>query len=169
QQYGKQVTKTIKTFLATWRPAGGIIRVVLVQEDDGWGAFFCTDPHASAVAGLGAMADRGALEQTKKDGKEVWGAGQQQVRHLDSNVGCFNLNLWLYTLVEVWAWDKAAEDLVDRSASPWDHESRRPSHQDKRKAVQREVLQAEIHQALSGRPCKGKMRALAQKLLDLAA
>jgi DDE superfamily endonuclease len=167
-QYGAQVTKTIKTFLATWRPAGGMIRVVLVKEEHGWVAFFGTDPLVTAVEILEAMADRGAVEQTNKDVKEVWGAGEQQVRNLDSNVGCFNLNLWLYSLVEVWAWDKAEEDLVDRSASPWDSEPRRPSHQDKRKALQREVLQAEIHRALSGRPCKGKMRALAQKLLDLA-
>jgi hypothetical protein len=40
---------------------------------------------------------------------------------------------------------------VDRSASPWDSEPRRPSHQDKRKALQREVLQGEIQEALSGR------------------
>src|SRR5262249_14919641 len=40
EQYGEKVTKTIKTFLATWRPAGGLIRVVLVKEDDGWLAFF---------------------------------------------------------------------------------------------------------------------------------
>jgi hypothetical protein len=27
------VTKKIKTFLATWRPAGGLIRVVIAQEE----------------------------------------------------------------------------------------------------------------------------------------
>lgn len=168
-QYGEVVTKTIKTFVATWRPAGGAIRVVLVQELKGWIAFFSTDPQASPVAILEAMADRGALEQTNKDVKEVWGAGQQQVRNLDSNVGCFNLNLWMSSLVEVWSWDKAEEELADRSACPWDSEPRRPSHKDKRKALQREALQAEIHEALSGRPTKGRMRALAQRLLELAA
>ena len=45
--YGKAVTKTYKTFLATYRPVGGVIRVVLVKEDHGWYAFFCTDPNAS--------------------------------------------------------------------------------------------------------------------------
>jgi len=39
---------------------------------------------------------------------------------------------------------------VDRSASPWDSEPRRPSHADKRKALQREILQAEIQAVLSG-------------------
>jgi DDE superfamily endonuclease len=168
-QYGAQVTKTIKTFLATWRPAGGVIRVVLVQETEGWVAFFCTTPEATPAEVLEAAADRGALEETNKDVKEVWGAGQQQVRNLHSSVGCFNLNLWLYSLVEAWAWGKPEEEVVDRSASPWDSEPRRASHQDKRKALRREVLQAEIEAALSGRPTKEDFRALAQRLLDLAA
>jgi hypothetical protein len=168
-QYGKQVVKTIKTFLATWRPAGGVIRVVLVQEEAGWLAFFCTKPEATAKEILEAVADRGAIEQTFKDVKEVWGAGQQQVRNVHSNEGCFNLNLWLYSLVEAWAWGKPEEELVDRSVCPWDNEPRRPSHQDKRKAVQREALQREIQEALAGRPTKERMRALAQRLLDRAA
>jgi hypothetical protein len=167
-QYGRRVTKTIKTFLATWRPAGGLIRVVLVQEEDGWVAFFCTKAEATAAEILEAAADRGAIEQTFKDVKEVWGAGQQQVRNVHSNEGCFNLNLWLYSLTEAWAWGEAEGDLVRRDACPWDSEPRRPSHQDKRKALQREVLQAEIQEALSGRPTVQRLRELAQRLLDLA-
>jgi DDE superfamily endonuclease len=167
-QYGERVAKTIKTFLATWKPAGGVIRVVLVREDDGWVAFFCTKPQATAEEILEAAADRGALEQAFKDVKEVWGAGQQQVRNVHSNEACFNLNLWLYSLVEAWAWDKAEEGLADRGASPWDSEPRRPSHADKRKAVQREALRAEIREALRGRPTKGGMRALARRVLELA-
>jgi hypothetical protein len=91
------------------------------------------------------------------------------VRNVYSNEACFNINLWMYSLVEAWAWDKAEEALADRSASPWDRAARRPSHADKRKALQREVLQAEIHEALAGRPTKQGMRELAQRLLDLAA
>jgi hypothetical protein len=168
-QYNQRVTKTIKTFLATWRPAGGLIRVVLVREEGGWVAFLCTKSDATAEEILEAAADRGALEQTFKDVKEVWGAGQQQVRNIHSNEGCCNLNLWMYSLVEAWAWGQAEEALVDRSDCPWDEEPRRPSHQDKRKALQREVLEGEIRDALSGRPTKQRMRALAQRLLDLAA
>jgi hypothetical protein len=97
------------------------------------------------------------------------GAGQQQVRKVYSNAGCFNLNLWRYSLVETWAWEQQEEALVDRVASPWDSEPRRPSHQDKRQALQREVLQAEIAAALSGRPTKERIRALAERLLDRAA
>jgi hypothetical protein len=168
-QYGERVTKTIKTFLATWKPAGGVIRVVIVHEEDDWLPYFSVDPDVTPEEILEGMADRTAEEQTFKDVKEVWGAGQQQVRNVDSNEGCFNLNLWLYSLVEAWAWDKAGEALADRSACPWDDQPRRPSHADKRKALQREVLQVEMEAALSGRPSKAKIRALAQRLLDLAA
>jgi hypothetical protein len=169
EQYGEKVTKTVKTFLATWKPAGGVIRVVLVKEEDGWLAFFCTSADSSAQEVLEAAADRNALEQTNKDVKEVWGAGQQQVRNLDSNVGCFNLNLWMYSLVEAWAWQMPQEDLVDRSDSPWDAEPRRPSHRDKRKALQRQILREEIEAVLSGQPTGEDFRALAERLLGLAA
>jgi hypothetical protein len=168
-QYGEEVTKAIKTFLATWRPAGGLIRVVLVREADGWVAFFCTKPEATAAEVLEAAANRNALEQTNRDVKEVEGAGQQQVRNLHSSEGCFNLNLWMYSLVEAWAWNRPEEELVDRGRCPWDSEPRRPSHQDRRKALQRQVLQSTIDAALCGRPTKGDCRALAQRLLEWAA
>jgi hypothetical protein len=168
-QYGQKVTKTIKTFLATWHPAGGVIRVVLVKEDHGWIPFFCTKPEATAQQVLEAAADRNALEQLNKDVKEVWGAGQQQVRNVHSNEGCFNLNLWLYSVVEAWAWDKPQEQVVDRSASPWDKEPRRASHADKRKALQREVLRQEIAAVLSEPPNPQRYRELAEQLLALAA
>ena len=168
-QYGQKVTKTYKTFLATWRPAGGVIRVVIVKEHDDWIPYFCTDPEASVVDILEAVADRGAHEQTFKDVKEVWGAGQQQLRNVYANVGAFNLNGWLYSMVEAWAWERSEAELVDRSRSPWDSEPRRPSHADKRKAMQREVLRQEIEAVLSGPPNPQRYRELAEKLLTLAA
>ena len=168
-QYGRQVTKTVKVFEATWEPAGGAILVVLVKEEKGWLAFFCTDVHVSAAAVLETMADRGAIEQTFKDVKEVWGVQQQQLRNIYACIGAFNVNLWMYSMVEAWAWSADAADLVDRSVSPWDNEPRRPSHADKRKALQKEVLQGEIETALAGRPTKGDFRALSQRLLEVAA
>jgi DDE superfamily endonuclease len=169
EQYGETLSKTIKTFLATWRPAGGVIRVVLVKEEDGWVAFFATEAEVTAVAILEAMADRSSMEQMNKDVKEVWGADEQQVRNLDSNVGCFNMNLWMYSLVEAWSWDKEEEEVCDRSRSPWDREWRRPSHADKRQALQRKILQAEIEAVLSGQPNPEEFHDLVGRLLDLAA
>ena len=98
--YGQRVTKTYKTFLATYRPAGGVIRVVLVKEEHGWFALFCTDPNASVVEILEAFADRATIGQDFHDVKEVWGAGQQQVRNIWTNVAVFQLCLWMHTLVK---------------------------------------------------------------------
>jgi hypothetical protein len=47
--YGKPTPKRYKTFVATWRPAGGAIRAVLVDEPTGWATFFCTDPSATPL------------------------------------------------------------------------------------------------------------------------
>src|SRR5581483_3216583 len=135
-QYGRPVTKTVKTFLATWRPAGGLIRVVLGREAERCLPLFCTDPQATVVDILEAAAGRGAHEQAFKDLKEVEGAGQQQLRNVYANAGAFNLCGWMYSAVEAWAWDRPDETLVDRSRSPWGAERRRPSHADKRKALQ---------------------------------
>src|SRR6202042_2393032 len=119
--YGEEVTKTYKTFLATWAPAGGVIRVVVVKEDHSWRAYFCTKTDATPAEILGKVAQRTAIEETFKDVKQVWGAGQQQLRNIHANLGAWHLNLWAYTMTELWAWDKPAQELVDRSASPWDH------------------------------------------------
>ena len=167
-QYRKQVSKKVKTFLATWRPAGGLIRVVLVQERDGWRAYFCTKAEATVAQVLEAAADRGSLEETNKDVKEVWGADEQQVRNLHANVGCFNLNGWMYSVVEAWAWERSEEELVDRSRSPWDDATRRPSHADKRKALQREVLRGEIEAVLAEPPDAQRFRECLETLLRLA-
>jgi hypothetical protein len=167
--YGKRAAKTYKTFLATWRPAGGCIRVVLVQEARGWVAFFCTDPNASVADILEAVGDRFSLETAFRDAKQAVGAGQQQVRKLWTNVGAFHLCLWAYTLTEAWAWGRTTAGLGDRSGSPWDDPGRRPSHADKRRAFRRELLGEEIRQALHEGTTSRDFAALAERLLDLAA
>ena len=166
--YGKKVTKTYKTFLATWRPAGGVIRVVLVKEEDGWVAFFCTDPNATPAEILEMVADRNSLEQTFKDEKEVWGAGQQQLRNIDANIGAWHMNLWAYTMVELWAWDQSETILVDRTQSPWDNEPRRPSHADRRKALLRNCLREQFQQAQAAPDQLAELREFAERLMLLA-
>jgi hypothetical protein len=167
--YGVATVKRYKTFLATWRPAGGAIRVVLVDEPTGWRAYFCTDTSASVADILGAVADRFSLEITFREVKQVVGAGQQQVRFLWANIGAFHICLWTFTLTEAWAWGRADEELVDRSASPWDKASRRPSHADKRRAWRRELLGEEIRAALHPGATEAEIQATAERLLSLAA
>src|SRR5512143_2122617 len=65
--YGERVIKRYKTFLATWKPAGGVIRVVLVDEPTGWRAYFCTEASASVADILTAVANRFALEISFRD------------------------------------------------------------------------------------------------------
>jgi len=150
RQYGEVRTKRIKTFEATWRPAGGRIRVVLVREAHGWLALFSTDPALTAQEILSAAADRFSIEQNFHDLKEVEGVGQQQVRNLWANVGAFHLSLWAHTLVELWAWDQPRTVLGERADSPWDDPARRPSHADRRNALQRHCLEQEFQQAAGG-------------------
>jgi hypothetical protein len=167
--YGERVVKKYKTFLATWRPAGGAIRVVLVDEAAGWRAFFCTDTSASVADILEAIADRFSLEIAFRECKQVVGAGQQQVRFIWANVGAFHICLWTFTMTEVWAWDRREEELVDRSASPWDNSSRRPSHADKRRSWRQALLAEEIRAAVRPGATEAEIQATAERLLSLAA
>ena len=168
--YGKATPKRYKTFVATWRPAGGAIRVVLVDEPTGWVAFFCTDTAASVADILAAVANRFALGVTFRDLKDIVGAGQQQVRRVRASVGAFHVCVWAFTTTEAWAWNRADEGLVGhRSASPWDDESRRPSHADKRRAWRRELMGAEIRAVLRPGLTESEIQAAAERLLNLAA
>lgn len=167
--YGKRVAKTYKTFLATYAPVGGVVRVVLVREDSSWTAFFCTKPEATVAEILEAVADRAAIEQDFHDLKEVHGAGQQQVRHYWANVAVYHLNLWLHTLIELWAWERSPRQLCDRSASPWDDPERRPSHADRRNALRRSCLREEFRTAGRRRRLPRKTQALFRRLLKLVA
>ena len=166
--YGKPSVKNYKTFLATYAPADGVIRVVLVQEEHGWYAFFCTDPLASVQEILEAFADRATIEQDFHDVKEVWGSGQQQVRNIWTNVAVYNLNLWMHTLVELWAWNESCEQLVDRSDSPWDDAERRPSHANRRKALRGHVLRNQLSAINAAWSLPAKILRLAESLVDLA-
>ncbi len=86
---GGEVTREDKAFLAMSHLAGKLFRIVLVRFDDGdWVPYFCTDPNATVRDILEAAADRWAIEEHFHDVKEIWGAGQQQVRNVWSNIGC---------------------------------------------------------------------------------
>jgi hypothetical protein len=168
--YGEPVEKTYKTFVATWVPAGGPIRVVLVSEPKGWVAFFCTDTEAPVADILGLVSDRFSLETAFRDLKGVVGAGEQQVRHIWASVGSFHMCLWTFTMTEAWAWNRDPESLVGhRADSPWDDEPRRPSHADKRRAWRRELLMEEFNAVLPQGENNGKIQEAAERLVNLAA
>ena len=167
--YGKKVHKVYKTFLATYKPVGGLIRVVLVKEEHGWFAYFCTKPDATVGEILEAVADRAAIEQNFHDLKEVHGAGKQQVRNYWANIAAYHVTMWWHTLIELWAWHKPQRKLTDRSASPWDDASRRPSHADRRNALRRECLRNEFQREGPATRIPRKIRRLWERLLKLVA
>jgi DDE superfamily endonuclease len=167
--YGEEKLVCYKTFLATYKPAGGLLRVVIVRELDGsWRAYCCTDVNATVAEILEAVADRSAIEQNFHDLKEVHGVGQQQLRNYWANIAAYHLTLWLHTLIEVWAWHKPKEELVDRSASPWDDASRRPSHADRRNALRRRCLEAEFLREAESDSLSRKIRRAFNRLMMLA-
>jgi len=166
---GDEVTRQYKTFLATSQLVSGQIRVVIVRFEDGsWAPYFCTDPSAEVRDILEAVAARWAIEEHFHDVKEVWGAGQQQVRNVWSNVGCWHLNQWLYTLVELCCWDVNKSELTDRRARSWDNPDRRPSHADRRRSISREMLQKQFLAALPPTPNNRKFRTFFEALVALA-
>lgn len=170
QNRGGEVTRQYKTFLAKSGMVDGVIRVVLVRfEDGGWIAYFCTNSAAEARDILEVAASRWAIEEHFHDVKEVWGAGEQQVRNVWSNIGCWNLNQWMYSLVELCSWDDDPSQLSDRSHRPWDNAERRPSHADRRRRITREMLR-ETFPTTPLPPLEAKkFRAFAEALYALCA
>lgn len=167
---GRAVVKRFKSFLATWRPAGGAVRVVILKEDDGsWRAFLCTDAEAGVEAIVQAIHDRWAIEQNYHDLKEVERIEQVQLRRVWSNVGALNLSLWVHTLIEVWAWGRPESSLSDRSERPWDDARRRPSHADRRRALQRQFLAEQYRRIEVPEPWSEKIRQLLDRVVKMAA
>jgi len=167
--YGVKVRKKYKTFLATYKPVGGVIRVVLVKEAHAWFAYFCTKADASVQEILEAVADRTAIEQNFHDLKDVHGAGQQQLRNYWANIAAYHVTLWWHTLIELWAWKKPQTKLSDRSASPWDDANRRPSHADRRNALRRQCLEIEFQREGVAALIPRKIRRVWKRLLKLVA
>jgi DDE superfamily endonuclease len=159
-----------KTFLATSQVVGGVVRVVMLEHANGnWAAYISTDATISVEAILKAVSDRWAIEEQFHDVKEVWGAGQQQVRNVWSSIGCWNLCGWLYALVELECWDRSSEQLVDRGDRPWDNPLRRPSHADRRRQIAREMLRNEFFADLHDDLDPAKIRDRFERLMALAA
>jgi hypothetical protein len=167
--YGAKVHKKYKTFLATYKPVGGMIRVVLVKEAHGWFAYFCTKADASVQEILEAVADRAAIEQNFHDLKEVHGAGKQQVRNYWANIAAYHVTMWWHTLIELWAWHQPQKQLSDRSASPWDDTNRRPSHADRRNAMRRLCLEHDFQREGVVSSIPRKIRCLWKRLMKLVA
>lgn len=169
--YGSLMSVTYKTFLATYRPAGGLIRVVLIRDaaTGHWTAFFSTDPDLPVGIILECVADRAAIEQNFHDVKEVEGAGQQQLRNVFANVAAWHLCLWTHTLVELWSWRRTGPRLKQRSDRPWDDTPRRPSHADRLKTLRRQMIRETFSALPRHLRASRKIQTLINRLTRLAA
>ncbi len=143
--------------------------MVIVREEHGWLALFSTDPGMAVEEMLRVVADRFSIEQDFHDLKEVEGVGQQPLRNIWANVGAFHVSVWVPTLVELWAWGQPREAICDRSASPWDDPQRRPSHANRRKALQRECLGQEFQRLAEGQPLTPEIQQFVGRLINHAA
>jgi hypothetical protein len=88
-------------------------------------------------------------------------------RNIWSNIVCWHLNQWLFTLVELCSWDQDKDTLTDRSDRPWDNASRRPSHADRRRANAREMLRKQFPATPPATPEALQRHTLAETLLSL--
>ena len=168
--YGQSQTTLVKLFRAAYRPAGCCVLVLLVREDgDAWRAFMCTNLSVTAKEILEAVSDRSAIEQNFHDLKEIEGVGQQQVRNFWANVGVFHLNMWVHTMVELWAWNKPAAVISDRRNSPWDGGERRPSHADRCAGLRRQVVAKTFFETSGHSRKTRKIIRQFYKLMKLAA
>jgi hypothetical protein len=75
----------------------------------------------------------------------------------------------MHTLVELWAWRRGHEELVDRSASPWDDADHRPSHANRRNALRQTIIRNELSTIAAVWRLPRQIIALAERLLALAA
>jgi hypothetical protein len=171
RQYGRVVTKWVKSFIATSRiTRGNPIKVVIVKEDEKtWVPLISTDVDVSVLDILESYAVRFGIEEMFKDLKEVWGWGKQELRLLESNEGAATLNLLLFGMTELSTWDCSHVELVDRSCSPWDDVKRRPSHADRRNYLRRAALTQELNDALHWTAIPTKIMQTLEKLMRIAA
>ena len=171
RQYGRVVTKQVKSFIATSRlTRGKPIKVVLVKEDEKtWLPLMSSDAGMSVLEILESYAVRFGIEEMFKDLKEVWGWGKQELRKLESNEAATTMNMLLFGMTELATWECSQEELVDRQDSPWDDGERRPSHADRRNFLRRAMIAKDFYDALHWAAIPTKIIHVLEKLMRIAA
>jgi len=171
RQYGQIVQKRVKSFVAASKlTKGKPIKVVLVKENDKTCvSLMSADATMEDREILEAYGVRFGIEEVFKDLKDVWGWGKQEVRLLERNEAVTTLNMLSFGLTELSTWDRTAEELVDRRASPWDDPDRRPSHSDRRNFLRSGMLENELNAALGSKSIPQKIIPLLKRLIGLAA
>ena len=81
---------------------------------------------------------------------------------LESNEAATVMNMVLFTMTELATWNRTAQELIDRSNSPWDDPARRPSHADRRNFLRRSKLAIELYAALNAQTITKKLNPLSK-------
>jgi hypothetical protein len=117
---------------------------------------------------LESYAVRFGIEEMFKDLKEIWGWGKQELRDLESNEAATAMNLLLFGMTELSTWDRSQEELVDRRDCPWDDETRRLSHSDRRNFLRRAMWARDFTAVLDRTTIPAKIIRTLEKLMRLA-
>ncbi len=171
RQYGQVVRKKVKSFVASTKlTKGKPVKAVIVKEDEkNWVPLISTDATMEVKEILESYGVRFGIEEVFKDLKEVWGWGKQELRLLESSEAATTLNMLLYDMTELSAWDWSAEELVDRRHRPWDDADWRPSHEDRRHFLRHGILANEFNAVLGLELMPKKIIDILERLLKLAA
>jgi hypothetical protein len=120
--YGKEVTVSVSTFTAYWRPAGTMIRIFMVKypKRKDITCFFCTDITRSVADVLTIVSGRWSLENAFRDMKQYLGLSDYQCRKEQAVERFVNLVGAALSLLTLWShqeYSTRQPELWD--ATPW--------------------------------------------------
>ena len=161
--YGRMVVKKYKTFLATYKPVGGVIRVVLGARARSLG---------------GVLLDRPGSERGV-DPRRWWPTARRWSRSFTTSRRFMKRQIRIAPCVGqrggvepdrlvahaggAVGLGPAAVPVGDRSDSPWDKPERRPSHANRCQELRREALQEEYSSLPSVAGLRPKIRRFIQR------
>jgi len=171
--YGKDVTLWVKDFVALWKPAGGWIRVVitksLVHPDRRRriGYFFTTDLSLTPMEVISLVSSRWPIEQAIRDGKQLMGFGDAQVRLRSSVLRLTNFGLQLQSLIGLWffAHHRCRQLKV---VAPWYPQKVEFSFGDMLALLRREMMNVRISALVGRLAARPRILRAVVKLLRMA-
>jgi len=170
--YGRMRDIKVHAFTAIWKPAGGLVKVLIVH----WPRakkpryFFCTDINRSIEFILRIVAARWAIETAFKDMKERLGFGDYQCRRETSVTRSANLTCAALSLLTLWSLKESSRrqpELWD--AVPWYPHKRYLSVLDMQEQLRVKSIQRTILSIFMGKAHKLRKIKQLSALARLAA
>lgn len=122
--YRKQKTLAVKTIEALWKPAGKVVRVLIVRFRENntvrYSYFFCTDLELSVLEIIERVCGRWSIEQVFFDLKEHLGLSHWQCRKKQAVRRSATLNCVALSMLTLWCYLETSQtqcELWDRL--PW--------------------------------------------------